>query len=82
MKWLNANKNIPSTIRRSAPAPEPSPTIRRSTPTQEPAPTASWRLALADLDDGTALAVAEHVAATLARTPRASHDTVVAAACA
>jgi hypothetical protein len=32
------------------------------------------------LEDDTALAVAEHVAATLVRTPRANHDTVVAAA--
>jgi hypothetical protein len=45
-----------------------------------PLSAANARLALADLDDGTALAVAEHVAATLARTPGASHDTVVAAA--
>jgi hypothetical protein len=38
------------------------------------------RLALVDLEDDIALAVAEHIATTLVRTPRANHDTVVAAA--
>jgi hypothetical protein len=38
------------------------------------------RTALVDLDDDIALAVAEHIAAALARNPRANHDQVVAAA--
>jgi hypothetical protein len=41
---------------------------------------AKARLDLADLEDDTALAVAEHVAATLVRTPFANHDTVVVTA--